>query len=583
MKTINTLQCNNSVHASDKLRVFDVSNSRTRSITAGEFAAFVEQNIQSQTSIGKQLISVADFGAIGDGITDDTVAVIKAVQYCALHNAQLFWPYMFYLVSSAIPGLSGVEHIGHGVIIRDGNHFYPNPYTGDTNTLYVEMTGVDTNSGLSVNDAFLTIQAAINSIFQTRNATTSQWNIQVGAGMFAGAVIPGSQCLIGSQVNIFGQEGTSPLFEPLTAITGGVSGVSGIGIEVQGACNLFMSNLEFIGYNGDSQSCGWYSAGQVIAVNCWYDSCTFGGYATEGAKCSWTSGMATNCGYNASSVAYPIGAALYAENNAYVYVDQAQYGYPSFSSNACGIYIKGCCVCDVNSTMTQNLIALYANECSSFNIKSNTSISGPGNGIVLENRSTATEFTSANLGSGLFTPLVVSDNSSISLFSATGTNGFTTSRKCIYSSITPLPINTTSPTMIYQNSLSANIFSNRAYPTGLNSGLFKLSFSFCVSTSGFLDQKFIVLNFGTESYSIDFIASVNGNYIISGTLLLGNNPPNSQVMYISSINDLIVPNVFVHNFNQSLDSGIAFSFTGNVAAVGDNITILSSEFYLEGI
>lgn len=586
MNTINQLQCNNYVSGSDKVRIFSVNNSHTRSVTVDQLTSYVENNISSDTSIGKQLISVADFGAVGDGITDDTVPVINAVQYCAVHNAQLFWPYMFYLVSSAIPGLSSIEHIGHGVIIRDGNSFYPNPYVTDVNTLYVQSTGLDSNSGLSINDAFFTIQAAITAIFQARNSTRSQWNILVGPGIFAGAVIQGFQFLNGGSVNIFGQAGTAPLFEPMTMISGGVSGISGIGIEVQGACNLFMSNIEFAGYNGDSQSCGWYSSGQITTVNCWYDSCTFGGYATEGAKCSMTSGMATNCGYDTSAMPYPVGGALYGEDNSYIYVYGdafSPYGYANFSQNAYGIYLKGACVCDVLALMDSNNIALYVTDASSINLNAGTVISGPGNGLVLRNNSTTKNFTGSNLGTGLYTPLVVSDNSSISLLSATGMNSLTASRKCIHSSMTPLPINTTSPTLIYQNSLAPKMFVNKAYPNGLNSGFFKIDFCFVVTTLGTLAQKHIVMNFGTESTSFDFIAPVNTTYVLSGKILLGNNPPTSQIMYYTCITEQIVPNAVFHNFSQVLDGGITFSFTANVDAIGDNITILSSEIYLEGI
>jgi len=72
------------------------------------------------TNVGDKLaqyISVKDFGAVGDGVTDDTVAIQAAVSYVGSIGGAIFFPTGSYLVSSTINILdSGIVFAGESAV-----------------------------------------------------------------------------------------------------------------------------------------------------------------------------------------------------------------------------------------------------------------------------------------------------------------------------------------------------------------------------------------------------------------------------------------------------------------------------------
>ena len=63
--------------------------------------------------------NVKAYGAVGDGVTDDTVAIQAAATASAVSGGTLFFPTGTYVVSSGITGLnnSGITISGHGATI----------------------------------------------------------------------------------------------------------------------------------------------------------------------------------------------------------------------------------------------------------------------------------------------------------------------------------------------------------------------------------------------------------------------------------------------------------------------------------
>lgn len=86
----------------------------------------------------RDFISVKDFGAKGDGITDDTQAFSKAIDYCELKNVALYIPSGIYMVPTWLSkSVSFINMFGDGYyttkIITNVNVSY--------NTIFVQMTG----------------------------------------------------------------------------------------------------------------------------------------------------------------------------------------------------------------------------------------------------------------------------------------------------------------------------------------------------------------------------------------------------------------------------------------------------------
>jgi len=111
-------------------------------------------------------VNVLDYGAVGDGVTDDTTAVAAAVAAAYAAESAVIWPPGSYLTTATIPNLHDVRHHGPGVISRGGISWAVTPDRTTTRKLYVDPTGLDTNDGLTSSQPRLTIQGVINKLHQ---------------------------------------------------------------------------------------------------------------------------------------------------------------------------------------------------------------------------------------------------------------------------------------------------------------------------------------------------------------------------------------------------------------------------------
>ena len=57
------------------------------------------------TAIGNDYISIKNYGCVGDGVTDDTEGITKAINYCIANNKILFIPLGDYVIKSDLPNL----------------------------------------------------------------------------------------------------------------------------------------------------------------------------------------------------------------------------------------------------------------------------------------------------------------------------------------------------------------------------------------------------------------------------------------------------------------------------------------------
>jgi hypothetical protein len=53
-------------------------------------------------NLAKDIVSVKDYGAVGDGVVDDTAAIQAAIDYCITNNRVLYIPYGVYYLSSTL-------------------------------------------------------------------------------------------------------------------------------------------------------------------------------------------------------------------------------------------------------------------------------------------------------------------------------------------------------------------------------------------------------------------------------------------------------------------------------------------------
>ena len=85
------------------------------------------------------VVNVKDFGAVGDGVTDDTSAIQNAIQ--SANGASVYFPKGIYITNSSISALHTAILCGDGVLKAGTSEYYTNhPYT-HTNTIYISPNG----------------------------------------------------------------------------------------------------------------------------------------------------------------------------------------------------------------------------------------------------------------------------------------------------------------------------------------------------------------------------------------------------------------------------------------------------------
>ena len=143
------------------------------------FIGSVITNVEAKLA---QTVSVKDFGAVGDGVTDDTAAIQAAVNYAMANKIELYFPEGTYLVRSINTG-SNLRAVGAGPaasVLRQTAVGAAIFYAGDSSNksnIYIESLGFDVNqkdSGIYVTNV---------SSFTVKNCDIGNnpfWGIHVG-------------------------------------------------------------------------------------------------------------------------------------------------------------------------------------------------------------------------------------------------------------------------------------------------------------------------------------------------------------------------------------------------------------------
>jgi len=317
-------------------------------------------------------VSVKDFGAVGNGVADDTAACSAAVSYTSTRGKNLTWPDGTYLTTASILGLHSVKHFGPGAIKRGSDLFYPAIQASQTNTLYIATTGNDVNDGLSAAQPLLTPQGAFNALYNYGPVLDGTWRVRLAAGTYNN-----SATLIGLRSkNSIIIQGPSVGGHPNapTAIIDGTGVVSNAvgwylqfwvsasiydvkfqnwtslagdayGLNADGHCQLYLNNCHFYNCRYAGLSCD--NLTQLRMQGGVVDSCTFSGVRLY-------SQVSASIGYNGSVVGDSTeikncSVGISGRVSSRVHVD-----YCNIHNNDAGIAIEYNSRCVVNYTKTQN-------------------------------------------------------------------------------------------------------------------------------------------------------------------------------------------------------------------------------------
>jgi len=329
----------------------------------------VATDVQSKL---RETVSVKDFGAVGDGVTDDTDEVKAAVTYCYTNGVTLYWPTGDYVVSTTVPNLHEVKHLGVGTVTNGLDTFYVNPKESESNTLYVSTTGVIANDGLTSSQATTPKQAAI-WLENYGTVLDGVWTVKFAAGTYnqanTGFDVSFSGFTSANRVVFKGPSvGASPAVP--TAIFDGTGGsdyehglrVGGVGFKVQ------VQDIKFINFTSSNTRIGLVGENEVdfYTVNVHADNCDWCGvYAFNTVRARVSGGILNACrsGFIANSTQCTIAytdvtnateSGIYWSRGSQGHVD-----YCTLTSNAIGLIVaENSRVDTIDNVFTSNNYAI---------------------------------------------------------------------------------------------------------------------------------------------------------------------------------------------------------------------------------
>jgi len=246
-------------------------------------------------------ISVKDFGAVGDGVTDDTASVQNAVLYCYSNNTNLLWPIGEYLTTASIPYFRSIVHAGNGVIKRGSDYYYIQPKDTDTNTIYVAADGADTNDGLSSSFPIKTLSAVKTALINVgADSLGGTYVIKFAAGTYSDSTNFTDLPQFRNTLHFIG-EGTSRT--PLTIFDGTSAAYQTACLYFQDKVKVQLQYLKFINFTTGYGAYAQWNCHMDI-YDCDADNCLIGfsgAYSTY-IRCERT--LANNCSNAGYRVSY---------------------------------------------------------------------------------------------------------------------------------------------------------------------------------------------------------------------------------------------------------------------------------------
>jgi hypothetical protein len=263
---------------------------------------------------GRERVSVKDYGAVGDNVTNDTAAIAAAVTYALSVGAVLYWPEGTYSSNGNIPNFHAVKHSGPGVYRRGIYSWYITPPNDTTiNHLYVSTTGSASNDGLTPSAPFNTFQLAIDSLENWAPLTKGQYQIDLAAGVYARGRFADEGMYAARPVIIAGPSVGGHPNVPTAIIREGATQAA-IGILTFGT-PIYVRDVKIEDYNGSTASCGIRNSGTGCAIyteNAHLEDCYYGVLGGgAGSVLNIKGGIFNDCGYLLSDPGTPTGHAIH--------------------------------------------------------------------------------------------------------------------------------------------------------------------------------------------------------------------------------------------------------------------------------
>lgn len=273
-----------------------VVNGETYAVLRDPAGSIVQTNGERWRPDGE--VTPQHFGAVGDGVADDTAAIQAAVAYAFASGIILNWS-GDYLTTASIANFHSVEHAGDGRILRAGLAYAVVPTDADTNIIHVAPAGVATNDGLSPSEP-MTVWAA-SSVFKALKSEVlgGQWRLQFAAGAYTDTGLRMADFpVFKRKLQVFGANVDETVSAVPTTIWDGTGNAQAYAFRMDVSAtpsvlaNLFFKNIKFTNWSAGGIVV--WAQGNVLTHNIHADNCPVGMWFRHGyAKCLY--GVINNC------------------------------------------------------------------------------------------------------------------------------------------------------------------------------------------------------------------------------------------------------------------------------------------------
>jgi hypothetical protein len=247
----------------------------------------------------KDVVSVKDFGAVGDGVADDTVAINAFLAKASQDGLSAYWgeTNSTYLVTASLPLFRTVVHIGKARVQRGSDIFHiGSAWRGAQNIVYVSPAGggdgLTSDSALGTTNAFDFVRRMASLQAHTK------WRLQYAPGTYnnpnhrfenwPNTTYP---------VEFFGAVVASPADpdrpEPSVVFDGSTASTDAfrtLGAVV--ALHIDMQNLKFINFSGDPITLQGHE--NIASFANIHGDNNSGSFLIRGGTIAWTKGIISN-------------------------------------------------------------------------------------------------------------------------------------------------------------------------------------------------------------------------------------------------------------------------------------------------